>query len=189
MRQALLDRLAGRPEQLSAAASDFEVDDDSAAARAHRSSNSTQPTTPPERPSQRHRTRSIRCSPRAIRRSGDRTCAASAGTSIRLTPAARHGLSHRQLRPHRLHRNLAVDGPGLGYLRDPAFELHPIRAAVPRSRTCGVRWRRRRPRPCISRPVGHSGPLPKLPAGDMPHFRGQLVTGKCRDLRPGPRIL
>ncbi len=39
--------------------------------------------------------------------------------------AARRGLSHRQLWPHRLYRNHALDRPRLGYLCSSAHELNP----------------------------------------------------------------
>ena len=108
--QALLDRLAGRP-------SDFPL-----------SKRPWQLMTSPQQPG--HNDGQIEAANEAEREAGEeqnatdpllaphypairgRTCAASVGISIRFSPSPRQGLSHRQLRPHRLHRDDVWIDPG-----------------------------------------------------------------------------
>ena len=122
--QALLDRLAGRPSRFPLRQATLELmttpqqpghtaGQVEAANDALREAAATTPNT------------DVRCSLRTIRRSRDKSCAASAGISIRPFQAARQDLPDRELRPHWLHRNLAVAGPRLRYLRHPAHERNP----------------------------------------------------------------
>ena len=123
--QALLDRLAGRPSEFPLKQATLEL------------------MTTPQQPG--HTARQIDAANEAAREAiaktpnTNRSAARSElsgdhGTeSARLRlghryaafPAARQDLSHRELRPHRLHRSRALDGPRLRHLRSRAHERHP----------------------------------------------------------------
>jgi CubicO group peptidase (beta-lactamase class C family) len=102
--QALLDRLADRPSEFPLRPETLEL------------------MTAPQQPG--HSADQVEAANRAAQ-----TAAAPHYPAVRLgyrhglLQAARQGLSRRQLRQHRVHRNHAVDGPGFEYLRHPALEL------------------------------------------------------------------
>ena len=129
--QALLDRLAGRPSDFPLTQATLELMT-SPQQPGHTPDNSKRRTMRREAPLATKRTQRIRFSPRDTPRSGGRTCGASAGISIPPVHAARHGLSHRELRPHRLHRNLVVDRPGFRHLRGAARRIRSTRRAAHR---------------------------------------------------------
>ena len=119
--QALLDRLANRP-------SNFPL-----------TQSSVQTMTTPQQPG--HACGSSRggeqCHRKGIQHNRSATgCALSGNTWTRSTwlrlghryralPAARQGVSRRQLRPHRVHRSHFVDGSGIKHLRDRPRERDP----------------------------------------------------------------
>ena len=109
--QALLDRLAGRPSRFPLTQSTLELMA-SPQQPGTPAANSKQRTTLPGKPALPPPTEPIPFSPRTI--------PAIPGQNLRglgwdidtaLSRLARHDLSHRQLRPGRLHRNNAVDRP------------------------------------------------------------------------------
>ena len=151
--QALLDRLAGRPSNFPLQQATLELmttpqqpghtaeqlDAANDAARATRPNTQT------------------RCSPRTIRRSRDRACAAWAGISTRDCPSRAAWSS-----PSVASATPASPEPRCGSTpaRIPTSCCSRIPSkceAVRRSRSCGVTWRRRRRRPCICTAVVDSG--------------------------------
>ena len=123
--QALLDRLAGRPSSFPLKQATLELMTTPRAARTYSST-----TRSSERCRPRSRRKETKHHESAARSelSGDQGTEPARlwlGYRYGLFHAARHDLSHRQLWPHRLYRNHALDRPRLRYLRNSALERNP----------------------------------------------------------------
>ena len=122
--QALLDRLAGRPSPFPLTQSTSELmttpqQPGHNAAQLEAANNAT---------GSRRKDPQHNRSPARAGLSGDtgtRPPRLRLGHRYRPVQTARHDLSRRQLRPHRLHRNHAVGGPGVGHLRGCPRERDP----------------------------------------------------------------
>ena len=123
--QALLDRLAGRPSRFPLKQATLQLMTTPAAARTYSSTTRRGQRCRPR--SHRKKTKHTKSAARS-ELSGDQGTESAwlwLGHRFALLPAARQDLPHRELRPYGLHRNHALVGPRLRYLRNRAHQRNP----------------------------------------------------------------